>query len=107
MTLDHFTLLRPFEVAEQLGKRLQHHRLRQNISQAALAERIGVSVPTISNLENGKNSTLETFLNVVFALGLANELENLFSEMPLTSSELRKIYQQPKRQRASKKNVDN
>lgn len=106
MYKNHFALLRPFEVAEQLGQRLQQHRLRQNISQAALAQRIGVSVPTISNLENGKNATLDTFLNVVFALGLAGELETLFAQTPLTASELRKLYQQPKRQRASKKNAD-
>ena len=106
MTKNHFALLRPFELAEELGRRLQQQRLRQNISQADLARRIGVSVPTISNLENGKNATLDTFLNVVLALGLANELENLFAHTPLTSAELRKLHQQPKRQRASRKTDD-
>lgn len=106
MTKNHFSLLRPFEIAEQLGQRLAQHRLRQNISQADLANRIGVSTPTISNLENGKNATLDTFLNVVLALGLASELENLFTETPLTASELRRLYQQPKRQRAGKKQHD-
>lgn len=106
MNKNHFALLRPFELAEELGQRLQRHRLQQNISQAELAERIGVSTPTISNLENGKNSTMDTFLNVVLALGLTNELEHLFAQVPLTSSELRKLYQQPRRQRASRKQHD-
>ena len=106
MNESHFALLRPFELAEELGRRLQQQRLRQNISQAELARRIGVSVPTISNLENGKNATMDTFLNVVLALGLANELEALFAQTPLTSAELRRLHQQPKRQRASRKTDD-
>lgn len=106
MIKNHFALLRPFELAEELGRRLQQQRLRQNISQAELARRIGVSVPTISNLENGKNATMDTFLNVVLALGLANELETLFAQTPLTSAELRRLHQQGKRQRASRKTDD-
>ena len=88
MNESHFALLRPFELAEELGRRLQQQRLRQNISQAELARRIGVSVPTISNLENGKNATMDTFLNVVLAL--ANELKR-FAQTPLTSAELRRL----------------
>ena len=106
MNKNHFALLRPFELAEQLGQRLQQHRLQQNISQADLASRIGVSTPTISNLENGKNATLDTFLNVVLALGLASELEKLFAQPPQSLSELKKVYQQPKRQRARRKTHD-
>lgn len=95
-----FGLLTPSEIAQELGKRLQSHRLQQNKTQAQLARHIGVSTPTISNLENGKNTTLDTFIHVILALGLSKELETLFGPPPLTIAQLEKL-QQPTRQRAS------
>ena len=95
-----FGLLTPSEIALELGKRLQNHRLQQNKTQAQLAQHIGVSTPTISNLENGKNTTLDTFIHVILALGLIKELETLFDPPPLTIAQLEKL-QQPTRQRAS------
>ncbi len=73
-------LMRPDEVALELGSRLQQQRLKQNLTQADLAKRLGVSVPTVSGLENGKNTTLETFIKTVFALGLQAELQELFTQ---------------------------
>ncbi|NLA50697.1 MAG: helix-turn-helix transcriptional regulator [Alcaligenaceae bacterium] len=98
--MSFIALMRPNEVMVELGSRLQQHRLKQNISQAALARRLGVSIPTISNLENGKNTTLETFIGVVFALGLQNELQELFNQPTLTIAELERLSAEPKRQRA-------
>ena len=100
--MQFISLMRPHEVVTELGKRLQKQRLQQNLTQAALAKKLGVSVPTISNLENGKNTTLETFISVVFALGLQTELQDLFNQPSLTIAELDKAAQ-PKRQRARSK----
>ncbi|MCK9238112.1 MAG: helix-turn-helix transcriptional regulator [Thiopseudomonas sp.] len=80
---------------------LQQHRLQKNLTQAELARRVGISVPTVSNLENGKNTSLETFIAVVFALGLQQELQELFSKKTMTIAELEQLYAKPKRQRAS------
>ncbi|GLR65161.1 helix-turn-helix transcriptional regulator [Marinospirillum insulare] len=93
-------LMRPDEVALELGSRLQQHRLKQNLTQANLAKRLGVSVPTVSGLENGKNTSLETFIKTVFALGLQAELQELFTQRTLTIAELEQLSAAPKRQRA-------
>lgn len=100
--MQFISLMRPYEVVAELGKRLQKQRLQQNLTQAALAKKLGVSVPTISNLENGKNTSLETFISVVFALGLQTELQSLFNQPSLTIADLDKAAQ-PKRQRARSK----
>lgn len=43
-----------------------------------MAERVGVSVPTIAKLENGDPSTsLATVLRVLTALGLADDIDSL------------------------------
>ena len=97
--MQFISLMRPHEVVTELGRRLQNQRLRQNLTQAALAKKLGVSVPTISNLENGKNTTIDNFISVIFALGLQAELQDLFNQPSLTIAELDKAAQ-PKRQRA-------
>lgn len=90
-----FGLLRPHEIAAELGKRLQQHRLQQNKTQAQLAQHIGVSTPTISNLENGKNTSLEIFIHVIVALGLTKGLEKLFKPTNLTIAKLEQLNSQP------------
>lgn len=99
--MQNISLMRPPEVVLELGARLQQHRLQLNLTQAELAQRVGISVPTVSNLENGKNTSLETFISVVFALGLQQELQELFNKKTMTIAELEQLYAKPKRQRAS------
>jgi transcriptional regulator with XRE-family HTH domain len=67
-------------ILEDLGSRLKHHRLHANMSQSALAEKMGVALKTIQNLESGKNPTLET---VVSALRGLNLLANLDQFIPI------------------------
>lgn len=49
----------------------------KNISQAKLAEEAGVSRRTISRMENGKGVSLDTFIRVMQALGLTDQLDAL------------------------------
>jgi len=65
---------------EELGKRLAATRLRQNLSQAELAQAAGVSLRTLARMEAGEASQLENFLRVLLALGLESGLELLVPE---------------------------
>ncbi|PLK48299.1 XRE family transcriptional regulator [Uliginosibacterium sp. TH139] len=53
----------------ELGERLKTLRIHKNLEQVALAERAGISVRTLRNLENGSGSSLRTLIEVVRALG--------------------------------------
>ncbi len=54
----------------RLGNRLRELRVRRDLTQAALAERVGVSRKTINTVENG------VFIpSVLLALGLAEALD--------------------------------
>jgi transcriptional regulator with XRE-family HTH domain len=67
-----------------LGRRLRAARLRRRLTQAMLAERVGVSVPTIGKLEDGEPSTsLSTMLRVLAVLGLAADIDGIAAEDPL------------------------
>lgn len=63
------------EAEERLGGRIRSLRLSKNLDQATVAERAGVSVRTVKNLENGRGSSVATLVRVVRALGRADWLD--------------------------------
>lgn len=55
----------------RLGQRIRAARLRLGLTQERLAEAAGISVPHLSNIENGKKRLgLETLLRIALALGV-------------------------------------
>lgn len=64
-----------------LGQRLRAARLRRKLTQAMLAERVGVTVPTIRKLEAGDASTsLSVVLRALVVLGLAADIDRIAAE---------------------------
>jgi len=63
------------QVRVVLGKRLRGLRRSRGFTQAELAERAGLSRPTISTLERGKDVNLDSFLSVLRALELLDVLD--------------------------------
>ena len=61
-----------------LGERLRAARLRRKLTQAVLAERVGVSLPTLRKLESGDpSSSMASVVRVLQALGLAQDIDKL------------------------------
>ena len=60
----------------RLGFRVAKIRLARNITQTALAKEAGVGVRTVRRLESGESTTLDSFLRIVIALGLADDVLN-------------------------------
>jgi transcriptional regulator with XRE-family HTH domain len=59
----------PEELEVALGDRLKALRLDRNIDQKTLAERAGISVRALRNLEGGQGSTLRSLVSLLRALG--------------------------------------
>ena len=57
------------EMLQTLGTNLKEVRLRMNISQQVAAERSGISVQTLKNLENGKVVSLWAFVSLCRTYG--------------------------------------
>ena len=56
------------EIMTELGARIRSARVDMNITQDMIAERTNLSKRTISNLENGKDVSLHTLIEVLRAL---------------------------------------
>jgi transcriptional regulator with XRE-family HTH domain len=95
-----FELSTPSEIGSELGQRLRAQRLQQNLQQAELAARAGVSEGTVRNLETKGQGTLESLLRIVIALGLVGEMADLFIARPTSIKALRE--QSAVRTRASR-----
>jgi transcriptional regulator with XRE-family HTH domain len=64
-----------------LGQRLRAARLRRKLTQAMLAERVGVTVPTIRKLESGNASiSMSVMLRALMVLGLAQDIDRIAAE---------------------------
>ena len=75
-------------IAAELAKRIKATRLRKNFTQAEVAERAGISVFTVSQMENGKNTSMASLIAVMRVLKLLENFENLIPEQMLSPVEL-------------------
>lgn len=65
------------EWEQQLGAQLRQLRIHASLDQKTLADRAGVSVGAVKNLESGKGSTLSSLIKVLRALGRTDWLAAL------------------------------
>lgn len=72
--MSHMQIQSPEEIAEALGKRIRARRLLANVSQAALADKAGISRRALVQLESGQGSTVHTLISTLKALGLEQQL---------------------------------
>src|SRR5690606_13268533 len=63
---------------EALGERIRAARLRRRMTQATLAARADVSIPTVRKLEKGDPTTsLATLVRALQILGLAGDIDGI------------------------------
>lgn len=89
-------------IIEVLGKRLDDVRLSRNVTQAELAKEAGVSRSTMTRLSDGKPVSLDSFVRVMQALGLAGHLAALLPDLSVRPVD-RVRFDGKKRRRASRK----
>lgn len=85
---EDFSISSSSTIAAALCKRLEEIRLSQNISQADLAKQAGVSRSTLTRIADGKGVSLDSFIRVMKALGLAGHLAALLPDPDVRPVEL-------------------
>lgn len=84
-----------------LGAFVKHHRVQQNKSQAQLAKEAGIVRSTLSLFENGENTSLLVFIQLLRALKLLNMLQQFEIVHELSPLQLAEL-EQSKRTRAGR-----
>ena len=85
----------------QIGQKLKETRIEQNISQKTLADRSGLSSFSISQMENGHNTSLLSLVMVLRALNRLDVFAELFREKPISPVALSEYMKKnPQRQHA-------
>ncbi|MDE2294483.1 MAG: helix-turn-helix domain-containing protein [Gammaproteobacteria bacterium] len=85
------TALTDASVLALLGRRLERHRIAAGLTQAALAERAGVSKRTLERIEAGQGSELASLLRLLRALNLLAGVDALIPEPPASPLEALKL----------------
>lgn len=75
-----FTVATSDQIEAALCKRLENIRLSRNTTQIQLAGQAGVSPRTVGRLEKGQGVSLDTFIRVLMALGIQQNLEALLPD---------------------------
>lgn len=75
----------PNEIAKSFADKIKEHRKKLKISQEVLAQKSGVSLGSIKRFETKYEISLQSFIKIVIALDLDNDLENLFTQKTYTS----------------------
>ena len=70
----------PNEIAKELVEKIKQHRKKLKISQARLATKSGVSLGSIKRFESKYEISLNSFIKILIALNLEQDLENLFTQ---------------------------
>lgn len=85
-------------IKSELGQKIRRMRLKRNLTQEELAEKVDINQRTLSGIELGENFvTAETLDKLVEALGTTFEelfATNHYREIPILVREISKILQQ-------------
>ncbi|MCX6235746.1 MAG: helix-turn-helix transcriptional regulator [Bacteroidetes bacterium] len=88
-----------------IGSFIKHHRLEQNKTQAQLAAEAGINRATLSLFENGVNSNLMTFIQLLRVLKLLHLLQEFQVKQQISPLQLARL-EHSKRIRARRTGSD-
>lgn len=94
------------EILEELGARLRRYRLQQDITQADVAARAGISTRTLRSLEQGDDVQLTTLLRVLRALGRLDALDTFLPAPRVSPMELLQNRMKQRRRASNSKSDD-
>ena len=105
--LDNIYILTDVELCNRIAAKIKTVRLKQNMSQAELADKSGVSISTIKRMEDGEVKNFESLIRILRTLGKLDIFIPLVEEEQLSPNEYYELASKAnkpkrKRKRASK-----
>ena len=87
-----FETIKIKDVKVEIGELIKTIRKNRDMTQLELADRLNVSRNTISNLESGKNFTIDTLLKTLKELDLLDRIFNEVSTAKTQFSDIKSLY---------------
>ncbi len=100
-----FTVLSDAAIVKHIGGFIKHTRVKQNKTQAQLAEASGLNRWTISQIENGEPISLSSLIQVLRALNQLHILEVFHFSEQISPLEYAKLKKQQQKERVRNKTV--
>ena len=94
----------PTGIEAELGHQVRALRLRQNLNQRQMAERAGIALNAVKNLESGRGATLRTLTQTLRVLNRAEWLTTLAPAVSISPVQM--LRTRAPRQRASPRKAD-
>ena len=91
----------------QIGSKLKELRIEKNMKQKELADAAGVSVFTISSIENGKTTSLLTVIQLLRALEHLDYLDSFFQEESMSPVAYARLMKNNKKKERVKSSANN
>jgi len=74
------TVQNPGQVAKDLAQRLKQRRIERHITQPQLADKSGVALASLRRFEQTGQISLQSLLQIAYALELLDEFNHLFAQ---------------------------
>lgn len=103
---DNIYMLADCEISRRIGCKVRQLRLRQNFTQASLAEQAQISVSSLKKIESGEIKSFDSLMRVLRILGELDVFAPLVKEEELSPNEYYEFIEAAKkkqRRRASSK----
>jgi transcriptional regulator with XRE-family HTH domain len=98
-----FSLATSNQIEATLCKQIEQIRLSRNITQEQLSKEAGVSLRTVGRLEKGQGVSMDTFIRIMIALGIQQNLQSLLPDPSIRPVErVKRNSEERKRARPSK-----
>jgi transcriptional regulator with XRE-family HTH domain len=88
----------------ELGHQLRALRLKRELRQSELAQRAGIALNAVKNLESGNGATIGSLVSVLEVLGRAEWLKTLLPPVALSPREM--LRARAPRQRVSRRRLE-
>lgn len=76
--MDSWLLLTEQEILKEIGKKLKKIRVQHNLTQKELSLEVGLSVSTISVIELGQSTSVESLIRILIRLNRIKDFESVF-----------------------------
>lgn len=103
---NNYTQMSDGALLVHIGRFIKHRRVKQNKTQAQLAEMAGLNRWTLSQIENGESITLSSLIQILRALDCLHILDGFNFSEEISPLEYAKLKKQQQKKRVRNKTSD-